>query len=213
MAKQISISVVGNSTIVKEVVNGKTNIYASNTSRNYLPIAGGIKILPSEQEAMLNNYVILIADLVNDGIDFTGVATSDDLITKLAETKAFKQGGWLGAVEVKELYEGLPDTNPFTDQDKADVAANKLTVTPIAADTAAVKGKLYILTASLILTLPVTPTIGDIIGISNRSNTTTCVVARNGKNIAALAEDLTIDALNIGFKLVYTGVTQGWILQ
>ncbi len=109
MAKQISIAVVGNTTIVKEVVNGKTNIYASNTSRNYLPITGGIKIMPSNEEAILNNYVILIADLVNDGIDFTGVITSEDLVTKLAVSKAFKYGGWLGYDELVALIAANAD--------------------------------------------------------------------------------------------------------
>lgn len=89
MAKQISITVSEGTTIVKEVVNGKTAIFASNTNRNYLPVVGGIKIMPNSDETVLNNYVILIADLVNDGIDFTGVATSADLVAKLAEQKAF----------------------------------------------------------------------------------------------------------------------------
>ena len=89
MAKQISITVAEGTTIVKETVNGKVNIFASNTNRNYLPVTGGIKIMTTGKESTLNNYVILIAELVNDGIDFTGVATSEDLITKLAEQKAF----------------------------------------------------------------------------------------------------------------------------
>lgn len=111
MAKLISIAVVGSTTIVKEVINGKTKIFASNTSRNYLPITGGIKILPSDEEAMLNNYVILIADLVNDGIDFTGVATTEELITKLAETKAFKSGSGLDAdIVTNMVFNAINDT-------------------------------------------------------------------------------------------------------
>lgn len=89
MAKQISITVSEGTTIVKEVVNGKTNTFSSNSNRNYIPVAGGIKIMPNGKETILNNYVILINDLVNDGIDFTGVATSEDLVTKLAINKAF----------------------------------------------------------------------------------------------------------------------------
>ena len=88
-----------------------------------------------------------------------------------------------------------------------------LTTSLISTNTNAVKSFLYVFTANLTLTLPSSPTVGDRIGIANRSNVLTCVVARNGSNIAGLAEDMTVDVLNIGFELVYTGATQGWVLQ
>jgi hypothetical protein len=83
----------------------------------------------------------------------------------------------------------------------------------IATSTNATANNLYIFTANLTLTLPASPTIGDRIGISNRSDVLTCVIARNGKNIAGIAEDMTVDVLNIGFELVYANTTQGWVLQ
>ena len=90
---------------------------------------------------------------------------------------------------------------------------NILNPISISTNTTAVANNLYIFTANLTLTLPASPTIGDRIGISNRSDVLTCVIARNGSNIAGLAEDMTVDALNIGFELVYTDATQGWVLQ
>ena len=85
-------------------------------------------------------------------------------------------------------------------------------VSVISANTNAVVGTDYVLTSSVTLTLPASPVVGDRIKVSNMSGTTTPVVARNGNNIAGLAEDLIIDVDNIGFQLIYSGATKGWIL-
>jgi hypothetical protein len=84
------------------------------------------------------------------------------------------------------------------------------TVQVISANTNAVSGTTYILTASLTLTLPSSPTSGDYINISNRSGTTSAVIARNGSNIMSLAENMTLDVINASFKLVYADATRGW---
>lgn len=86
------------------------------------------------------------------------------------------------------------------------------TVSAISTNTNAVKDTLYLLTASLTLTLPASPSAGDKVAVSNMSGATDSVVARNGENIAGLAEDLTIDVDNLGIQLVYTGATKGWVL-
>lgn len=82
----------------------------------------------------------------------------------------------------------------------------------IAVNTTAADDEDYTFTASLTLTLPPTPIEGQEVTISNMSGTLTCIVARNGLNIAGLAEDLTIDVLNIGLTLKYSGATKGWTL-
>jgi hypothetical protein len=88
-----------------------------------------------------------------------------------------------------------------------------LSVSVISSDTNAVVDTLYVMTASLTLTLPASPSAGDKVLLSNRTGTTTSVVARNGNNIQGLAQDLTVDALEIGLTLVYTGdATQGWVI-
>ena len=81
----------------------------------------------------------------------------------------------------------------------------------IGTNTNAVAGKQYVLTASLTLTLPATPTAGQTVGISNLSGTTTAVVGRNGENIQGLAQDLTIDTLNAAITLMYADATRGWV--
>jgi hypothetical protein len=70
---------------------------------------------------------------------------------------------------------------------------------------------LYVLYATLTLTLAASPTVGDIVGVSNLSGTVTAVIGRNGNKIMNLSEDMTVDVLNDGFTLVYTGATYGWV--
>jgi hypothetical protein len=93
------------------------------------------------------------------------------------------------------------------------VAPNTFTnVSVISGSTAAVNKTLYVFTSSLTLTLPATPTAGDYIGVSNESGTLTSVISRNGSNIMGLAENMTVDALDAGFTLVYSGASKGWVI-
>jgi hypothetical protein len=82
----------------------------------------------------------------------------------------------------------------------------------ISINTAAVRSATYVLTASLTLTLPASPSAGDEIAFINRSGTTTAVIARNGLNIMSLAEDMTLDSAQARGTLVYADATRGWTL-
>ena len=76
----------------------------------------------------------------------------------------------------------------------------------------AIDNNLYVLTASLTLTLPASPEAGDSIKISNRSSTTTCVIGRNGNNIMGSASNLTLDTASASFELIYADATHGWVI-
>jgi len=84
-------------------------------------------------------------------------------------------------------------------------------VESVSGATLAEKNILYVFTASATLTLPSAPAVRDAVGVSNQSGTTTCVIARNGSNIVGVADDLVLDATGIGFTLIYSGATKGWI--
>jgi len=92
------------------------------------------------------------------------------------------------------------------------VDGTRIGVSVIAVDTTASSGNLYVLTANLTLTLPASPSVGDYVKISNRSGVATCIVARNSENIMGAASDLTLDKLNSGFEMIYSGAAQGWVL-
>jgi hypothetical protein len=81
----------------------------------------------------------------------------------------------------------------------------------ISTNTNADASNIYVMTASLTLTLPSTPSAGDWVSFSNRSETITPVIARNGQNIMGLAEDMTIDDVNASGTLVYADSTRGWV--
>jgi hypothetical protein len=98
---------------------------------------------------------------------------------------------------------------------EADLVDADKVVTPtsvITGNTTAVAGIHYIMTSSLQLTLPASPTVGDVVRVSNRTGTTTAAVLRNGQNIMGVADNLEIDAEHISFGLLFTGATQGWVI-
>jgi hypothetical protein len=85
-------------------------------------------------------------------------------------------------------------------------------VNVISTNTTAVANSLYVLTASLTLTLPASPVVGDSIKISNRSGTTTCVLGANNKKIMGAAANLTLDTASASFELIYSGAAEGWVI-
>jgi hypothetical protein len=82
----------------------------------------------------------------------------------------------------------------------------------ISGNTTAVAGTTYILTASLTLTLPSSPTAGDTVGVVNSSGTATSIIARNGQNIMSLAENMTINSIDVSLSLTYADATRGWVI-
>jgi hypothetical protein len=82
----------------------------------------------------------------------------------------------------------------------------------VSSNTTAATQTLYILTANVTLTLPATPTNFDYVGVTNLSGFANSYVARNGEKIMSITEDLTIDVVNGGFTLFYSGSSAGWII-
>ena len=73
----------------------------------------------------------------------------------------------------------------------------------------------YVLTAgtTATVTLPASPTISDTIYVTVGNGLVTNVVARNGKNIQGLAEDLTLNSAYASAQLRFTSdATEGWVL-
>lgn len=91
------------------------------------------------------------------------------------------------------------------------IASESLNVQVVNSNTNALAYRVYVLTASLTLTLPASPSPGQFVRISNVSGTTTCVVARNGSNIMSLAQDLTLNQINAALTLMYADATRGWV--
>ncbi len=133
-----------------------------------------------------------------------GVYQSKDTYTTSGTTVTFNTGNAPGNGAAVELLHVVATST--------ESALANYNVSVISANTNAQKDYLYVLTATCILTLPSAPSTGDSIKISNRSGVATATVARNGKKIMGAAEDLTLDKLNSGFEMIFSGDAQGWIL-
>jgi len=82
----------------------------------------------------------------------------------------------------------------------------------ISANTSAIAGCIYVANNNLTLSLPSSPTAGDMIGFSNQSGNTKCIIAANGSNINGITQDLKVDIKNASFYLQYTNSSRGWII-
>jgi len=96
------------------------------------------------------------------------------------------------------------------------LAAGGLPAVIVTSSTAisAVAGNHYILTATstATVTLPASPTISDTIYVTNAGSLTTNVIARNGKPIQGIAEDMTLNSLYASAQLRFTNDTVGWVM-
>ncbi|MDB0041519.1 hypothetical protein N9F16_00365 [bacterium] len=92
--------------------------------------------------------------------------------------------------------------------------ASDYTSVYVTVDTTATSDKLYVFTSAttVTLTLPLSPSNGDSLYVSNRSGIDTNVVARNGELIMGLAQDVTLDVSQASFKLTYAAGSQGWVI-
>jgi hypothetical protein len=124
-------------------------------------------------------------------------------------------GGTVTSVAGAGTVNGLTLTGTVTTTGSLTLGGTfRYNIQVVGVNTAATANNVYVLTAgSITITLPATPTAGDIVGFSNMSGATNIVVARNGSNIMALAQDLTIDQDGAGFLLVYADATRGWVLM
>jgi len=67
---------------------------------------------------------------------------------------------------------------------------------------------------AITVTLPATPSAGDIVGIKDYAatfDTNNCIVARNGSNIGGIAVDLDLDVVQQSITFVYVDGTKGWL--
>lgn len=142
-----------------------------------------------------------ILDENNTQIYFDGVYQSKDNYTISGSTITFSTAPPLDTVVEVVYFSNLNTTQ-----------AGNYDVQVISTSTTAVKATVYVLTASLTLTLPIAPELGDSIKISNLSAVDTCIIARNGNNIMGLAEDLTLDSTSASFELIYANATKGWVI-
>lgn len=236
-------SVTGQFTILREVKTATAGQTVFNLTNNYtvginalMLYVNGVRLLNADYTETNATTVTLATGLavgdellVEIGVTNTGTTTSAGLITSnpvgtIAATNVQAAIQELDAdrVAVSALLPagtvvGTTDTQTLTNKSLTSPIINTPVITRnvqvIGTNTTAVPSGTYVLTASLTLTLPATPTAGQWVEIINRSATTTCIVGRNATNIMGLAEDLTINSLTASFTLTYADATRGWVFN
>lgn len=180
---------------------------------NYM--VGVTSLVQTQLNTLTSAKAAKAGDTYTGAHDFTGgtiavpTATVGDATTKAAST------AFVSATAFNAALPGQTgNAKKFVTTDGANAAWAHIYGAPtvISTDTTAVAGGFYVLTASLTLTLPATPTAGDVVHVSNRSGVATCVIDRNGVNVMGLAENMTLDASDQPFSLAYTDASRGWVL-
>lgn len=192
---------------------GTNAITATAAEVNYLVgVTSGVQ---AQINTLTSAKAAKAGDTYTGAHDFTGgtiavpTATVGDATTKAAST------AFVSATAFNAALPGQTgNAKKFVTTDGANASWSNIygTPTPISTNTNAVNGGFYTLTASLTLTLPAAPSVGDVVHVSNRSGATTCVIDRNGSNIMGLAENMTLDSAQQPFSLVYADATRGWVL-
>lgn len=109
----------------------------------------------------------------------------------------------------------ISETNAANSAAAASAASGALGLTAVVVtgtSQAATAGNLYILqnVATTTVTLPVAPSNGHVVGVLVANGISTNIIARNGKNIQNIAEDLTIDSDYATVILRYIDSTTQW---
>lgn len=215
-----------NTPLPGDLVDGELAINTADEKLYFKNSGGTVKLLASSAGAS-GNVVGPASAVDGDLVAFDGVTGK---LIKQAATVSVSQGG-TGATSLTSNNVLLGNGTSALQVVAPGASGNVLTsngttwtsaapsssggfssVSVIGVNTSAANKVLYVFTASLTLTLPSTPTVGDYVGVSNSSGTTTCVIGRNGSNIMSLAEDMTVDVVDAGFTLYYADATRGWVI-
>jgi hypothetical protein len=82
----------------------------------------------------------------------------------------------------------------------------------ITSNTTAVAGTTYHINGSgITLTLPTTPSAGDMVGWTNLTNNTDNIINNNSANIMGVLDTLLLDIAYSSKYVVYTDATNGWV--
>lgn len=91
------------------------------------------------------------------------------------------------------------------------VGAPPVTIVDVAADATLTKNIIYRATTACSLTLPASPSRGDIITVT-KTGTHAVTLLRNGSYIASATADGELDSQDVWYSLIYIDGTAGWVL-
>jgi hypothetical protein len=122
--------------------------------------------------------------------------TTGNTLTKATLTAGANITITNGAGSITIAGTSLPAMNIVSGTSQTAVASNHYVLTNAAATT---------------VTLPASPTAGDVVWVTVGNGRTDNVIARNSSNINSIAENMTIDNAYAGIQLRYADATRGWV--
>ena len=154
----------------------------SNIVEGYVIVTDGKGVANAAESA---SYALTASYALNGGGGGSGISSSYALTSSYAVTSSYSTGN---AFDYTSIY--------------------------VNTDLAVEKDRVYVFVSSTpkTITLPLSPSNGDSLLISNRSGIATNIVARNGELIMGIAQDLTLDTPPASFKLTYAAGAQGWVV-
>ena len=197
----VSIEIKSRSSIESSAISGssiETDTFTGNGSTTSYSLVNGNPASKSLTMVYIQGVYQAKANysLTSGAIVFTTAPAQDDAIEVLS---------------ISAINTASPVTS-VNGETGAVTVVSKPDVEVISADTTAVANTVYVFTATLTLTLPASPELGDSIKISNLSEVSTCVLGRNSNKIMGTAEDLTLDTASASFELIWSGDTKGWVI-
>lgn len=147
--------------------------------------------------------------VVNNGLNVVGVATATSFEGNIS-------GNLTGNITGSTIIgENLDVTGVTTSSSLVVENSIYTTISTTSSDRTLVNRELCTLigigtTAGLTVTMPASPQSGWEVGVAIAGTFLDSVVARNGSNIMAFAEDMTIDKAYATLRFVYTDTYNGW---
>lgn len=189
-AGSITISATGSGTVTSVNASGGTTGMSFSggpiTTSGTLTMAGTLAVA---------NGGTALTSTPSNGQLLVGNGSGYTLATLTAGTGISISNG-SGSITITNTG-GLPTMNIVTGTTQSAAAGNQYVLTNASATT---------------VTLPGSPSAGDAVWVTVANGLTTNVIARNGKPIQGIAEDMTLNAPYASAQLRFVDNTEGWVL-
>lgn len=192
---------------------GTAAMTASVAELNY--VVGVTSGIQAQFNTLTSTKAAKAGDTYTGAHNFTGATLTTATPSAGDNSTRVPTTAWVTSLSLSSSLPGQPgNAGKFIQTDGATATWQTIygPASVIATNTAAVSGRAYVLNAALTLTLPAAPNAGDAVHVIDISNTSSCVIGRNGSNILSLAEDFNLDNSYSTLSFVYVDATRGWLI-